>query len=114
MIVVVKKEVFNHMMPDKTAAFIERNRCRTVPCTNLQREIPVFVAVSHKSYHCVAIALALVFRSHGKAFDFQDALSLVGDNTLCFGNSVFFKNIQGTSLQVSVDHVFLFVRQQEQ
>ena len=112
-VIVFRKEIGYDMGADKTTFFIKRNGGRTVTGTNLENGKGACVFFRKEINQRFSIALALAFRDSGNVLDFQYAVSFVRDNTLAF-DTVVIQNINGASFKIPVDHIFLFICQQQQ
>ena len=88
MIVIVEDEVLGHMMLNKSAAFVERHRDRTVAGADLQNRAPVFVPICHKADQRPPIALALKVRIYRKALDFHDTFTLIRNDSFSLGDTI--------------------------
>ena len=70
MVVVVSEKVFDDMVTDKAAFFVEGNSKGTVTSANLQYIVGIFVFSSNIFNKFSCIALALLFRCSGYVFYF--------------------------------------------
>lgn len=68
MVVVVSEKVFDDMVTDKAAFFVEGNGEGTVTGANLQYIVGIFVFSSNIFNKFSCIALALIFRCSGYVF----------------------------------------------
>ena len=62
--------------------------------------------------HSLSAAMSLMGGIGGDIFDFKNTMALIGDDTDTSDTGIV-QHIHGTSVDVSVDHILLFVGQQK-
>ena len=112
-VVVVCKEVWYDVAADETALFIKWYCPWTVAGSDLQNGILLPVFLNDKINQGFGIPFALVFWDCGNIFDFKDAFTFIGYDTLEF-NAVISQYLHLTRIQITVYHIFLLVCQQQQ
>lgn len=112
MIVIFQKKVFQSVVSDKPAFFIEGNCRETVSCSNLKDRVLTGIGLNQKINQLPSIPLPLELRNDCQVFQLQNPISLIGDDTLRFDPTIF-QNIHRPTLQIAVNHILLFVSQQE-
>ena len=68
------------------------------------------VGLNEKVHKGFSVSPALKLRLHGNVFQFQNAVSLIGDDTFRF-YPVVLQHIHSATLQIAVNHILLLIRQ---
>lgn len=114
--VVMKREEIRHRMRINKAAFLIKGYCfRTLTGTDRHENKIIAIASAQILNHHTTVASSLKCRNHGNILEFTDAASFIGYNSNTYGFTVIgLQDEHLASLQITVDHGFLFVGEQQQ
>jgi hypothetical protein len=112
-VVVVRKETGNAMRICKPATLIERNTQRAVPCTYKHCPALIRIPFEKKLYQFLSISLALEPGIDGNILYLENIFCFAGDNAGCLYAAVIGKDEHFAAFQVTVNHGFLLIGQQQ-
>ncbi len=109
----IRKEIWHGMRAYKATFFIKGYRQRAVAGSHLQYRKLSAVFFNKKFNQCFGIAFSLKWGNCSDILNFKYSSPFVRYDTLAF-HSVIIKNIHFTFIEITVNHIFLLIRQQEQ
>ena len=109
----IRKEIWHGMRAYKATFFIKGYRQRAVAGSHLQYRKLSAVFFNKKFNQRFGIAFSLKWGNCSDILNFKYSSPFVRYNTLAF-HSVIIKNIHFTIIEITVNHIFLLIRQQEQ
>ena len=109
----IRKEIWHGMRAYKATFFIKGYRHRAVAGSHLQYRKLSAVFFNKKFNQRFGIAFSLKWGNCSDILNFKYSIPFVRYNTLAF-HSVIIKNIHFTIIEITVNHIFLLIRQQEQ
>ena len=112
-IIMIRKEIWHGMRAYKATFFIKGYRQRAVAGSHLQYRKLSAVFFNKKFNQCFGITFSLKWGNCSDILNFKYSISFVRYDTLAF-HSVIIKNKHFTFIEITVNHIFLLIRQQEQ
>lgn len=109
----IRKEIWHGMRAYKATFFIKGYRQRAVAGSHLQYRKLSAVFFNKKFNQRFGIAFSLKWGNCSDILNFKYSIPFVRYDTLAF-HSVIIKNIHFTIIEITVNHIFLLIRQQEQ
>ncbi len=109
----IRKEIWHGMRAYKATFFIKGYRQRAVAGSHLQYRKLSAVFFNKKFNQRFGIAFSLKRGNCSDILNFKYSIPFVRYDTLAF-HSVIIKNIHFTFIEITVNHIFLLIRQQEQ
>ena len=109
----IRKEIWHGMRAYKATFFIKGYRQRAVAGSNLQYRKLSVVFFNKKFNQRFGIAFSLKWGNCSDILNFKYSIPFVRYDTLAF-HSVIIKNMHFTFIEITVNHIFLLIRQQEQ
>jgi len=109
----ISKEIWHDMRAYKATFFIKGYRQRAVAGSHLQYRKLSAVFFNKKFNQRFGIAFSLKWGNCSDILNFKYSIPFVRYDTLAF-HSVIIKNIHFTIIEITVNHIFLLIRQQEQ
>ena len=109
----IRKEIWHGMRAYKATFFIKGYRQRAVAGSHLQYRKLSAVFFNKKFNQRFGIAFSLKWGNCSDILNFKYSIPFVRYDTLAF-HSVIIKNIHFTFIEITVNHIFLLIRQQEQ
>ena len=109
----IRKEIWYGMRAYKATFFIKGYRQRAVAGSHLQYRKLSAVFFNKKFNQRFGIAFSLKWGNCSDILNFKYSIPFVRYDTLAF-HSVIIENIHFTFIEITVNHVFLLIRQQEQ
>ena len=109
----IRKEIWHGMRAYKATFFIKGYRQRAVAGSHLQYRKLSAVSFNKKFNQRFGIAFSLKWGNCSDILNFKYSIPFVRYDTLAF-HSVIIKNIHFTIIEITVNHIFLLIRQQEQ
>ena len=109
----IRKEIWYGMRAYKATFFIKGYRQRAVAGSHLQYRKLSAVFFNKKFNQRFGIAFSLKWGNCSDILNFKYSIPFVRYDTLAF-HSVIIKNIHFTIIEITVNHIFLLIRQQEQ
>ena len=109
----IRKEIWHGMRAYKATFFIKGYRQRAVAGSHLQYRKLSAVFFNKKFNQRFGIAFSLKWGTCSDILNFKYSIPFVRYDTLAF-HSVIIKNIHFTFIEITVNHIFLLIRQQEQ
>ena len=106
----IGKEIRHDMRAYKAAFFIKGYRQRAVAGSHLQYRKLSAVCFNKKFNQCFGIPFSLKGGNCCDILNFKYSVSFVRYDTLAF-HSVIIKNIHFTFIKITINHIFLLVRQ---
>ena len=106
----ISKEIWHDMRAYKAAFFIKGYRHRAVAGSHLQYRKLSAVFFNKKFNQCFGITFSLKWWNCSDILNFKYSIPFVRYDTLAF-QSVIIKNIHFTFIEITVNHIFLFIRQ---
>lgn len=101
------------MGSDESTLFIERDCQRTLTCSNLQNRMAPCVSPCKERNQRLAVAFSLLCRGNRDVLDFKNPGSFIRNNAFRL-HAAILKHIQGAPFKITVDHILLFIRQEQQ
>ena len=109
----IRKEIWHGMRAYKATFFIKGYRQRAVACSHLQYRKLSAVFFNKKFNQRFGIAFSLKWGNCSDILNFKYSIPFVRYDTLAL-HSVIIKNIHFTIIEITANHIFLLIRQQEQ
>ena len=109
----IRKEIWHGMRAYKATFFIKGYRQRAVAGSHLQYRKLSAVFFNKKFNQRFGIAFSLKWGNCSDILNFKYSIPFVRYDTLAL-RSVIIKNIHFTIIEITVNHIFLLIRQQEQ
>ena len=109
----IRKEIWHGMRAYKATFFIKGYRQRAVAGSHLQYRKLSVVFFNKKFNQRFGIAFSLKWGNCSDILNFKYSIPFVRYDTLAL-HSVIIKNIHFTIIEITVNHIFLLIRQQEQ
>ena len=109
----IRKEIWHGMRAYKATFFIKGYRQRAVAGSHLQYRKLSAVFFNKKFNQRFGIAFSLKWGNCSDILNFKYSIPFVRYDTLAL-HSVIIKNIHFTIIEITVNHIFLLIRQQEQ
>lgn len=109
----IRKEIWHGMRAYKATFFIKGYRHRAVAGSHLQYRKLSAVFFNKKFNQRFGIAFSLKCGNCSDILNFKYSIPFVRYDTLAL-HSVIIKNIHFTIIEITVNHIFLLIRQQEQ
>ena len=109
----IRKEIWHGMRAYKATFFIKGYRQRAVAGSHLQYRKLSAVFFNKKFNQRFGIAFSLKWGNCSDILNFKYSIPFVRYDTLAL-HAVIIKNIHFTIIEITVNHIFLLIRQQEQ